>query len=177
MLDTLTTLLQPWADYYAASGVLPTATIAMHLLAILGGGGIAIGTDRQVLRTTIADPQALLATADQLRGAHGVVIGSLAVIVVSGLALAAADLGTFSTQPVFWVKMAAFAGLLANGSVMRRTESRVLAMVQPVTDTPERPPAVTPAMTTAWNTLRRGAWGSLAGWFVIMLLGVLVANS
>jgi hypothetical protein len=174
MLETLTTLFQPWADVYAASSVLPTAIIALHLLAILAGGGIAIGADRHLLRTAPSDPSARRASAEALRETHGVVIAALVGIVASGMALATADLGTFATSLVFWGKMGTFGALLINGTVMRRTEARVLTLA----DTPGAAddPKAALALAAAWGALRRSAAISLAGWFTVMLLGVLVAN-
>lgn len=176
MLDRLIAAFEPWATLYSDSATLPTAILALHLLAILAGGGIAIAADRQLLRVTARDRASILATAKELRNTHGIVIGSLGVIVASGLALATADLGTFASSRVFWTKMAVIAGLLVNGTLMRRAEARVLVVVRDTGELPDGTPQPTLTIAAPWAALRRSAWISLVGWFTVMLLGVLVSN-
>jgi hypothetical protein len=172
VLDTLTTLLQPWADLYSASAWLPTMVIATHVLALFAGGGIAIAADRRVLLARPDRSDGFVAAADELQATHGVVIRALVVMVLSGTALATADIGTFAGSVVFWTKMGAFALLIGNGVMMRSVEARLLTVAREALALPVAGPDV----TAAWQGLRRHAWVSLAGWFVVVLLGVVVAN-
>lgn len=172
MLESLTTLFQPWADLYSASAWLPTAVIAVHVLALFAGGGIAIAADRRVLQARPGTSEGFLAVAEDLRGTHGVVIGALVVMVLSGTALATADIGTFAVSRVFWSKMAAFAVLIGNGAMMRSVEARLLTGARSTIEMSVAGPEV----TEPWHGLRRHAWLSLAGWFLVVLLGVVVAN-
>jgi hypothetical protein len=172
MLESLTTLFQPWADYYSASSWLPTVVIAVHVLTLFGGGGIAIAADRRVLRATPGSSEAFLAMAEDLHSTHGVVIGSLVGMVVSGVALATADLGTFATSLVFWGKMGCFAVLIGNGILMNRTETVLLTNARNTIEMSVAGPEV----TGPWAALRRHTWVSLVFWFAVVLLGVVVAN-
>ncbi|GAB1340998.1 hypothetical protein [Gemmatimonas sp.] len=172
MLDTLTTMLQPWADLYAASAWLPTAVIAVHVVAMFLGGGIAIGADRRVLQAVPGSSEAFLAVAADLHATHRIVIGALAITVASGAALFASDVGTFWGSWVFWTKMACLLVLVLNGVRMRRTEAELLTNARNTIEMAIAGPDV----TGPWQALRGEAWTSLAGWFAVVVLGVVVAN-
>jgi hypothetical protein len=166
MLDTITTLTQPWADYYAESAWLPTALIALHVLALFVGGGIALGADRRVLQTTPGHRDAYLATAADLKATHGIVIGALVLTNLSGLALFTSDVGTFWGSRVFWAKMATLVVLILNGVRMRSTEAQLLANAG----------SAGAELAGPYATLRTHAWVSVLGWCLIVVLGVVVAN-
>lgn len=177
MLETLTALAQPWADLYSASGWLPTAVIALHVLALFTGGGIAVGADRRVLLARPGSNEGFVAVAEELHSTHGIVVGTLVLMVLTGSALATADLGTFALSPVFWAKMAAFAALIGNGVLMRRTEGRLLVAAHSAAAHSAAAHAKADAnVPNLWSRLRLHAGLSLAGWFVVVLLGVIVAN-
>lgn len=172
MLETLTALTQPWADVFAESSWLPTAVIAVHVLAMFLAGGIAIAADRRVVQATPGSSEAFLAVATDLQATHSIVIAALTVTMLSGVALFTADPGTFWPSRVFWAKMAALLVLVVNGARMRSTESRLLTHARQT-----REMAVAgPEVTGPWQTLRAHAWMSLLGWFTVVLLGVVVAN-
>lgn len=172
MLETLTTLTQPWADYYSASAWLPTALIAVHVLALFVGGGIALGADRRVLQSTPGRSEAYLAAAADLNATHSIVIAALAVTILSGMALFASDVGTFWGSRVFWAKMAALAVLMLNGARMRSTEAQLLANARTTVEMA----VAGPQLTGPYETLRTHAWVSVLGWCAIVVLGVVVAN-
>ena len=178
MLETLTTLLLPWSELYADSAWIPTTVLAVHMLALFTGGGIAIAADRRVLLSTPSTREAYQAAAEDLRTTHAIVIGSIAIMVVSGVSLAASDIGTFAVSKVFWAKMAMFTVLIANGAFMRRTESRVLAAATAATAAGV---AIDPTTQSAsphvpWAVLKRSAAVSLVSWFGIVLLGVVLSD-
>lgn len=172
MIDLLTNLFQPWADVYSASAWLPTTVIALHVLALFCGGGIAIAADRRMLLARPGSSEAFLAVAEDLRSTHGIVIGAIVLMVLTGVALATADIGTFAASPVFWGKMAVFAMLMANGVFMRNAETQLLTNARETIEMSVAGPEV----TGPWTRLVRHAWVSLAGWFTVVLLGVIVAN-
>lgn len=172
MLETLTTLTQPWADYYSASAWLPTALIAVHVLALFIGGGIALGADRRVLQSTPGRSEAYLAAAADLSATHSIVIGALIITNVSGLALFASDVGTFWGSRVFWAKMATLVVLVVNGARMRSTEAQLISNARNTVEMAVAGPDV----TAPYQTLRTHAWVSVAGWCAIVVLGVVVAN-
>ncbi len=175
MLETLTTLLQPWADFFAESAYVPTIILAVHVLAIFTGGGIAIAADRRVLLAAPGTREAYQAAAEDLRTTHAIVIGALVVIVASGIALATSDVGTFLVSRVFWAKMTTFAVLITNGAFMRRTESRVLAAA---TDAGVEIEKTTqwPSPHLPWAVLKRSAAISLLAWLAVVLLGVVLSD-
>ncbi len=178
MLETLTTLLLPWSELYADSAWIPTTVLAVHMLALFTGGGIAIAADRRVLLSTPSTREAYQAAAEDLRTTHAIVIGSIAIMVVSGVSLAASDIGTFAVSKVFWAKMATFTVLITNGAFMRRTESRVLAAATAATAAGV---AIDPTTQSAsphvpWAVLKRSAAVSLVSWFGIVLLGVVLSD-
>lgn len=172
MFGTLDTLFQPWADAFSASSWLPIAVVAIHVLAMFLGGGIAIGADRRVLQAVPGTTEAYLAVAADLHGTHRTVIGSLAATITSGIALFASDVGTFWGSWVFWAKMATLLLLVGNGVRMRRTEA---ALLENARNTIEMAIAG-PDVTGPWQALRGQARVSLGGWFAVVLLGVVVAN-
>ena len=177
MLETLTTLTQPWADYYAESAWLPTALIALHVLALFVGGGIALGADRRVLQSTPGHREAYLAAAADLSTTHGIVIGALVLTNLSGLALFTSDVGTFWGSRVFWAKMATLVVLILNGVRMRATEARLLPNAGSAVETGSAGAELTGAELAGPSaTLRTHAWVSVLGWCLIVVLGVVVAN-
>jgi hypothetical protein len=175
MLDTLTTLLQPWSDYFSESAYLPTMTVALHVLALFVGGGTALAADRRVLLATPGTPEAYRATADELRTTHALVIGALVITVLSGVALATSDVGTFWGSQVFWAKMAMFGLLITNGLFMRRTESRVLEAATTVGVIVDQS---TPgsSLQVPLARLKRSAAVSLVSWCAIVVLGVVLSD-
>jgi hypothetical protein len=178
MLETLTTLLLPWSELYADSAWIPTTVLAVHMLALFTGGGIAIAADRRVLLSTPSTREAYQAAAEDLRTTHAIVIGSIAIMVVSGVSLAASDIGTFAVSKVFWAKMATFTVLIANGAFMRRTESRLLAAATAATAAGVAidPTTQSPSPHVPWAVLKRSAAVSLVSWFGIVLLGVVLSD-
>ncbi|MGV3709620.1 MAG: hypothetical protein ACO1Q7_12335 [Gemmatimonas sp.] len=174
--EQLVALTQPFADIYADSKPLMVAVTALHLGGLLAGGGLAIGTDRTILRTSPANPIDARRTIEETGATHRYVVPALAAIVLSGLAFLAADIRTFIASPVYWIKMACVAALLLNGLRMVRTERALQSAFDPApaATTADAANAVSPLL---WKRLRASARTSLVLWFVILLLGVLVANS
>jgi hypothetical protein len=163
MLDapaSLVSLAGPWADFYSDSHLAQTLVTFAHVGALVVGGGIAIATDRATLRVAsdVDRRRHLLEVAH----VHRVVVGSLVVIVISGLLLFTSDLDANWTSPIFWVKMALIVALLANGLRMRRIEAAATADTAP--------------SSAHWSALRGTAITSLALWLAITLLGVALVN-
>ena len=154
--SSLVTLLDPWAGFYSDSKLAETLVTFAHVGALVVGGGVAIAADRATLRmqSDVDRRRHLLDVA----GLHRLVVASLAIVMVSGLVMFAADIETFWGSWIFWVKMALVALLLANGARMRSVERRATAE-----------PVVTAAH---WNALRGTAWMSIALWMAITFAGV-----
>jgi len=88
------------------------------------------------------------------------VVGGLALIVLSGLLLLAANLDTYWQSRLFWIKTGFVVLLLANGAFIVRAEHR----------------AATSNDAAAWTRLSFGAVASLCLWMLITLLGAGLPN-
>lgn len=162
-MPSITDLAAPfagWSALYADSTLVSTTVTTIHILALLGAGGLALAADRLTLRATVPDASRI---AEELRAVHRPVLVALTVLFISGLALATADLETFLASPVFWVKLGLVTLLLANGAGLARTESRVRASL-PVTD-------------ALWRRLRMHAWVSLTLWALVTVAGTVLVNA
>lgn len=157
----LVDLADPWAKVYGHSKVLATIVGFLHVAPIVVGGGLAIALDRSTLRVRHDEPGARARHLAELGSGHGVVLGALALSLLSGVALLAADLETYFDSPIFWVKMGLIVLLLANGALMTCTERALRAGA--TADAP-------------WRRLRTIAITSLALWLTITLAGVALMN-
>lgn len=176
MLQTVIALAQPWADYYSDHRAVSTAILTVHLLAMFVGGGIALATDRTILRVPANRPDAARQAATDMADTHRVVIGSLVLVILSGLLLFLADVTTFAGSAVYWGKMSAFVLLLLNGLRMQRAETAMLQGHGLVSANGDAATA-TPMPTTAWRTLVTTARISLILWMAILILGVVLTNA
>lgn len=149
-----------WNSLYSNSKVVATAVTTVHLLGLLVAGGLAIAADRMTLRVSRADAPRI---AHEIRDAHRPVLIALALVFVSGIGLATADVETFLVSPFFWVKLGLVALLLLNGLGLARTESRVR-------EGQELAPAT-------WGRLRFHAWASLALWVATTIAGTVLVNA
>jgi uncharacterized membrane protein len=111
--------IQWWAAYYSDHQMVSLVVRYVHIGALMVGGGTALAIDRLVLgsaRARTGDRQH--AALNALHGSHVVVVPALFVVAVSGVLMAAADWSTFESSNLFWLKMAAFVLLLANGGAL-----------------------------------------------------------
>lgn len=174
MLDTLTQLVQPWADVYAERAGLATTIIAAHVLAMFVGGGLAVGADRAILRAAPGSAEGVRAVIADLATTHSLVIGALLVSVASGVALFASDVPTFAVSKVFWVKLTVLCVLLLNGLRMRTSERRVLDSLDGAPVHTAEMPVVFPQ--APWRAVRLAAVASVTLWITLVLLGVVLSN-
>ena len=157
---SLVSLLQPWADFYNDSKLTETLVLFAHVGALVVGGGIAIAADRTTLRLN-SDVDRRRHVLDVL-ALHRTVLASLAVIVISGLLLLAADIETFWASWIYWAKMLLVVLLLINGWRMQRVEQV----------------ASTEAVVSAahWSALRGTAMVSVALWLAVTFAGIALVN-
>jgi hypothetical protein len=161
--DALATLVAPWASFYSHSKTAATIVTFLHIAPIVVGGGLAISLDRGTLRAEKGEPEARARHLEELGSVHRFVITALAVSLLSGLALLAADLDTFLGSWIFWVKLGLIVALLANGAIMTRVERSLSG------------PAG--AREDQWRRLRVLAIASLALWLTITFAGVALVNA
>ncbi|HEX6974447.1 MAG TPA: hypothetical protein VF147_08600, partial [Vicinamibacterales bacterium] len=124
------------------------------------GGGAAIVADRAALgirRREAAERGAILAS---IRNTHRIVIAGLAVVVVSGALLLAADSEALLRSWIFWTKMALMVLLLVNGALVGVAERRASAGSAP-----------------AWNWIAWTAAASLTLWTLTTLAGAALPNA
>jgi hypothetical protein len=160
--ESLVHLLKPWADFYSHSKVSETIVEFLHVGGLLLAGGLAIASDRSTFRALRLPASERPAHMGELASVHSWVIGGLVVVVLSGVALLAADVETFFGSWIFWTKMALIALLLVNGLMMTRIEQAI---------------ALDPSEASrSWGKLRRTAMWSLGLWFTITLAGVALVN-
>ncbi|MGH7618677.1 MAG: DUF6644 family protein [Gemmatimonadaceae bacterium] len=160
--EFLVHILKPWADFYSHSKTATTVVQYVHIGGLLMGGGLAIAADRGTLRALRIASHERSGHLRDLADVHRWVLSGLAAVVVSGIALLAADVETFFGSWVFWTKMTLVIILLANGYRMTRTEAAL------------RHGAAEDS--AQWNKLHSVAVTSLALWFVVAALGVALAN-
>jgi len=152
-------LIERWARLYNDHKAVSDAVTFAHLAGILVGGGVAVASDRAAIQ--------LAGTSDVPyvpplggRDVHRWVLVGLAVITVSGLGMLFADLHTYITAPLFWVKMGLTLILIGNGWVRMKAEEAVWAGV-----------------AAARSRFRHTSVASLVLWLVILLAGVMLVTS
>ena len=160
--SALARLAEPWAHLYADSKTIATIVTFGHVASLLMAGGLAVATDRATLRALRLAAEERGRHLEELAGIHRLVIGGLALSVITGVLLFASDVETFIGSWIFWLKMALICVLLANGYVMTRAEGALRD------DAAEAAPA--------WGRLRRSALVSVGLWYAITLAGVALVN-
>ncbi len=171
LVETAVQLAAPWQSLYDDSTVLSTSVIAVHLTALLIGGGLAVAADRATLRATGRPADDRQRQLHELSAVHRPVLIALSVLFISGLALTAADLGTFLVSPVYWVKFGFVALLLANGAWMRANEQGLRKSAS-AGESLDAPPAL-----ARWQRMRWSSWASIALWVTTLVLGTALVNN
>ena len=166
LVSRLADAVGPWQSLYADSKAVSATVNFAHVGALLVGGGMAIGADRQTLRATHRPPLDRARQLDELATLHGLVLVSLAVVAISGVALFLADVEEFAGSVIFWVKMGFLALLLVNGALMVRLERSLRD--GNMTNVEDR------HATRTWQRLRWHAVSSVALWITITLFGVIL---
>jgi hypothetical protein len=167
IITELAKVFGPWQSLYSDSKVVPIVTQSVHLLALLFGGGFAVAADRASLRVS-RDHARRASQLAELHSVHRPVLMALALAVLTGVGLAAADIEVFATSPVFGAKLAIVAVLLANGAVLAHTETQ-LRNQQNLDMSDSR-------RERLWRRLRLTSWLSLALWSAALIAGVVLVN-
>jgi hypothetical protein len=158
--DFLMQATQGWAKTYGSSHVVSNGVVFLHFAGLLLAGGSAIAADRATLVAARQDAAARAAYLRHLGSVHGMVIGGLAIMFVSGALMFLADVETFWGLRVFWGKMVLIAVLLANGFLMKQAGEMAAAL-------PSR----------AWTQLKVTSVVSLVLWFAVVLASTVMAGS
>jgi hypothetical protein len=164
IVHALAQFLSPWQSAYSNSKAVSSTVTFVHLTGLLFGGGFAVAADRATLRAVRATPERRLQALGELDAVHRPVLMGLGVLFASGILQLTADVETFATSPVYWTKMALVGLLLANGYVLKGTETILRARGG---GEPHDP---------LWTRLRTTSIVSVALWASIVLAGT-VLNS
>jgi hypothetical protein len=151
--------MESWASFFANHGIVRTLIGFMHIGGLLASGGCAVAADRATLlarRLGVAERRMQLGS---LKGLHRIVIGGLALIVISGVLLWASDFETYLYSKLFWTKMTLFGLLLANGALLIRAERQAEG-----------------GSVQAWSWLILTSKASIALWFLTTLAGTGLLN-
>jgi hypothetical protein len=167
-LHSVAEVFAPWQAAYGHSKVISISVTAVHLLAVLFGGGFAVAADRATLRAVRAGEEVHRRRAlDDIGAVHRPVIMALSISFISGILLLTADLETFAVSPVYWLKMSLVVLLLANGYVLRSTE-RAAQQRYAASAAPE---------PSHWGRLRATAWVSMVLWAAVVVAGTTLVST
>jgi hypothetical protein len=111
-----------WSAVYGDHQAVSVTVRFLHLAGLVVGGGTALVADRHLLATASRDTVARTAALTMAGASHRVVVPALAVMALTGLLMATADLETFLSSRLFWIKMTIVGLLLLNGGVLVLTE-------------------------------------------------------
>jgi hypothetical protein len=159
LVDWIANLAQPWVDFYSGSAITETVVMFLHLGGMVAAGGIAFTLDRAVIRAGRNGWPRRPDLARELHQSHRAVIGGLALVMLSGLALTASDPSVYLESWIYWAKMVAVVLLLVNGLSLKRSGERLLAE---------------PDDEGAFHKLRAAALRSATLWAAAVLGGVAI---
>ena len=165
-IPALAHALAPWNSLYSDSKAVASGVTGVHLVGLLFGGGLAVAADRSTLRALKRPPSDRGAALAELHAVHRPVLIALAVLFASGVALATADIETFLSSPVFYLKLVIVALLLANGAVLERTERAL-----------RRGAGGPHAETRLWRRLKATTCLSLFLWTCTVVAGTVLVNA
>ena len=160
--QALIDLTAPWGDFMKHSKLAKTIVTFLHIAPIVVGGGIAIGLDRLTLRLSKGEDTDRVRHLAELARTHNIVIASLAVSIISGILLVAAEIDNFPTSWIFWVKMGFIAVLLINGARMKSVEQKMAASASSTNED--------------WARLHTAALVSVTLWLTVTFLGVALSK-
>jgi hypothetical protein len=165
LVQSLAHTFAPWQSLYADSKGVAAAVNSVHLIGLLFGGGLAVAADRTTLRALRGGPSDRDRALIELGTVHRPVVIALTLLFVSGVALAAADVETFATSPIFLIKLGIVALLLVNGAVLALTEGAL------------RRGETEQSRERLWRRLRTTTYLSLMLWTGTVLMGTVLVNA
>ena len=165
LVERLAAVAEPWRSAYSDSAAISTAVLFTHLAALVIGAGLALAADRATLRSWRATPPERERHLAELAHTHRPVVVALGVLFVSGALLFLADVESYATSPVFYVKMGLVALLLANGFSMTRAEGALRAGA-----------VRSGEADRLWRRLRTSALASGTLWLATLLAGTMLAS-
>ncbi|MDB4877954.1 MAG: hypothetical protein JWM41_4400 [Gemmatimonadetes bacterium] len=165
-IHTLARPFEPWNSLYSHSKVISAAVITLHLGSMFIGGGLAVAADRATLRVGAEHADERARQLTEVADVHRPVLIGIALLFVSGIAMALADLENFLASPVFWVKISLVTLLLINGALLQRTESALRADADRGSSVPAQ-----------WRRLRTFTLASITLWIATFIAGSILTNA
>ena len=147
-----------WAAAYGDHRLLSVSIRFLHIVGLVIGGGMAIVTDRAILRGARGNAGERASAMATLHRSHRTVVPALVLVVSTGVLLSAGDLSTFLASRIYWVKLALVSLLLINGAGLVLAERLA-------------------ARRDAWRRLAFGSAASLTLWIVLLFVGTLLTAS
>ncbi len=164
LIRDLAAFTAPWRSLFNHSAPVEMSVVGLHVLAMLVAGGLAIAHDRGTLRAGGWSPAIREHHFAELHAVHRTVVVALAICMLSGFALFAADVTTYVVSVPFWIKMALIATLLGNALVMTATEGTLRV------DSGG-------SAALAWTRIRASSIVSVALWGAIVLVSIVLSLS
>jgi hypothetical protein len=164
LIRELAAFTAPWRSLFNHSAPVEMSVVGVHVLAMLVAGGLAIAHDRGTLRAGGWTPAIQVHHIAELYAVHRPVVFALAVCMLSGFALFAADVTTYVVSVPFWIKMALIAALLGNALLMTATEGTLRV------DSGG-------GAALAWTRIRASSIVSAALWGAIVLVSIVLSLS
>jgi len=155
----LSQVVEWWSAVYSSHAALRTGVEFVHIAGLVAGGGAAITADLATIIAARAKSATLAVHLHLLKRTHPIVIAGLSALFISGVLLFAADIDTFWTSRIFWLKMALVAVLLVNGIILVVSERDVVH-----------------AEARAWGRVHLVATASLVLWLLTTLAGSALTN-
>jgi hypothetical protein len=164
LIRELAAFTAPWRSLFNHSAPVEMSVVGVHVLAMLVAGGLAIAHDRGTLRAGDWTPAIQAHHIAELYAVHRTVVFALAICMLSGFALFAADVTTYVVSVPFWIKMALIAALLGNALLMTATEGTLRV------DSGG-------GAALAWTRIRASSIVSAALWGAIVLVSIVLSLS
>jgi hypothetical protein len=159
MTAALRDLATTWGSFYANHAAMRTAIAFAHVGGLVAAGGASMMADREILSTYKRREHNGAVVLHTVRKTRGVVLGGLAIVIISGVLLFAADLDAYLVSRLFWIKMALVVALMINGTVLTRAERLASSNLD-----------------HSWGTLKWTATASLALWSLTTFIGTALPN-
>jgi hypothetical protein len=161
LVRDLAAFTAPWRSLFSHSVPIEMAVVGTHVLSMLVAGGLAIAHDRGTLRAGRWTPSIRAHHFAELHAVHRTIVAALAICMLSGVALFAADVKTYVVSPPFWIKMSLIAMLLGNALIMTANEGALRVEAGGTA-------------TAAWVRVRASSLVSALLWGAIVLVSIVL---
>lgn len=159
VVAALANMADPWAKVFSHYKAVSAGVLFLHLAPLVFAAGAAFTADRATLRAVKAGAAERARQLEAIAASHRIVLGGLALSIVSGTLQFLADVETFFTSVYFWIKLGLVGLLLLNGFLMTRTEQQLTASGDSV---------------ALWARMRTIALVSAVLWLATTLAGVVL---